>query len=224
MNKIINKLDSSSTMLKQNNEKCSTNVSGTNEATSSSSSSSSISKGKTPDFSKLPSAYDSDLVKPSSQYKLEPKMDLIIPRLYLSDDIAARNIKLLTKYNITHILNLTTNIPNKFEPNIMYKKLVILDFESQNISQYFAEANEFIDNALAENDKNCVLVHCNAGISRSSSFVIAYLMHKKMFKSYKDALKFVRKKRPIVSPNKGFEKQLINLEVKLKKKNNCNIM
>ncbi len=160
----------------------------------------------------------------SSAFRYEPKMDQIIPRLFLSDDIAARNLNILNRYNITHILNLTTNIPNKFEPKIKYKKLVILDFENQNISQYFSEANEFIDLALGENEHNNVLVHCNAGISRSSSFVIAYLMHKKKFKSYKDALKFVRKSRPIVSPNKGFEKQLMNLESKIKMKNGCIIM
>ena len=49
-------------------------------------------------------------------------------------------------------------------------------------------------------------------------------MQKNMFKTYRDALKFVRKKRPIVSPNKGFEKQLINLEKRIKKKNMCILM
>lgn len=180
------------------------------------------------DFSNLPSVHEDDLKTNNNSYyssRYAAKIDLIIPRIYLSDDNAARNLNLLTQNNITHILNLTTNIPNKYEKNnIKYKKLVILDFESQNISQYFSEANEFIDDALKENEKNNVLVHCNAGISRSSSFVIAYLMHKKMFKTYKQALKHVRKSRPIVSPNKGFEKQLISLECNIKKKNACVVM
>lgn len=176
------------------------------------------------DFTKLPSFYtDDEKYNLYFSSRIDSTMDLIVPRLYISDDIAARNKKLLNEKKITHILNITTNIPNKYEPEITYKKLIILDFESQNISQYFNEAYEFIDNALAD-EKNSLLVHCNAGISRSSSFVIAYLMKKRIFKNYKDALSHVRKCRPIVSPNKGFEKQLISLESKIKKRNACLVM
>lgn len=85
-----------------------------------------------------------------------PTIDQIIPRLYISDDIAARNRRMLDEKSITHILNLTTNIPNKFEPEITYKKFIIFDMENQNIDQYFDEAFEFIDNAL-KNEKNAVL-------------------------------------------------------------------
>ena len=151
------------------------------------------------------------------------RMDKIIPRLYLGDDIVAQDLAKLNEKKITHILNITMNIPNKFEPQIKYKKLIIFDTESQNIRQYF-EAFEFLTESLSD-ESNSVLVHCNMGISRSSSFVIAYLMHKKMFKKYKDALSYVRKRRPIVAPNKGFERQLIKLETSpTKKKNGCSLM
>lgn len=135
------------------------------------------------------------------------KMNQIIPRLYLSDDIAARNKDLLAKHKISHILNVTVNIPNKYDTEIVYMKLTILDMENQNIRQYFDEAIEFIDNALKDKN-NSVLVHCNAGISRSASFVIAYLIKKGICKSYKDAYEHVKKCRPIISPNKGFVRQL----------------
>lgn len=148
----------------------------------------------------------------------------ILPRLYLGDDLAARNISILRDKHITHVLNLTTNIPNKFEPEITYLKITIFDFESQNISQYFSEANEFISEALAKNENNAVLVHCNAGISRSASFVIAYLMKKCNYKTYREALAYVRKCRPVVSPNRGFEKQLLNLESQNRRKLNCVLM
>jgi protein-tyrosine phosphatase len=48
-----------------------------------------------------------------------------------------------------------------------------------------------------------LLVHCAAGISRSSSTVIAYLM-KKFGWTYVKAHGFVRGKRPVISPNNGF--------------------
>lgn len=139
------------------------------------------------------------------------QMNKIIPRLYLGDDFVARKKETLVEHKITHILNLTINIPNKFEPEICYLKINILDSERQDIQKYFDETFEFIDNAL-KNKNNSVLVHCNAGISRSASFVIAYLIRKGIFKSYQDAYSHVKKCRPLIAPNQGFVKQLQQLE------------
>ena len=138
-------------------------------------------------------------------------MNKIIPRLYLGDDLAARNKKILSEHKITHILNLTVNVPNKFESEISYLKINILDTEKQDIQKYFDSTYDFIDNALMNNN-NSVLVHCNAGISRSASFVIAYLIKKGVYKSYKQAYNHVKKCRPIISPNQGFVKQLKQLK------------
>lgn len=52
-----------------------------------------------------------------------------------------------------------------------------------------------------------MLVHCAAGVSRSASFVIAYLM-KKRDMLYPDALRYVKERRKVISPNSGFKKQL----------------
>lgn len=158
-------------------------------------------------------------------YDLDFTINQVLPRLFISDDMTARNKAMLVKYNITHILNLTTNIPNKFEPDITYLKIVIFDFETQNIAQYFNESFEFIENALKQNESNRVLVHCNAGISRSASFVIAYLLQKRLFKCYKDAYNHLKKARPVIEPNRGFEKQLINFEKRMRKNHRgCSIM
>ena len=57
--------------------------------------------------------------------------------------------------------------------------------------------------------KGGVLVHCYAGVSRSSSFVIAYLIQKYII-SFDDAKEKVKKKRPCVHPGDGFVHQLKN--------------
>jgi len=50
-------------------------------------------------------------------------------------------------------------------------------------------------------------VVCTAGISRSATVVIGYLV--KQFKmQYEEAFKKVKKARIYVKPNKGFEEQL----------------
>lgn len=52
-----------------------------------------------------------------------------------------------------------------------------------------------------------VLVHCNAGVSRSSSIVIGYLMLREEL-SFHDAYSQVKLARPSIRPNPGFYQQL----------------
>ena len=50
-------------------------------------------------------------------------------------------------------------------------------------------------------------MHCYAGVSRSSSFVIAYLLSKYLL-SYDDAKESVKKRRSCIHPGDGFIYQL----------------
>lgn len=52
-----------------------------------------------------------------------------------------------------------------------------------------------------------VLVHCNAGVSRSSSVVIGYLMLRNKL-PFEEAHRQVKTARPAVRPNPGFYRQL----------------
>ena len=97
--------------------------------------------------------------------------------------------------------------------NIEWIRLVIDDDKDEKISQYFFEVHNIINKALAEN-KN-VIVHCAAGISRSSSLFIAYLMIENRW-LYEEAYNYVKSKRSIINPNIGFVKQLKALEYRLK--------
>src|SRR5271154_6744959 len=100
-------------------------------------------------------------------------MSFIVEGLYLGNLKDASNEKLLQQYGITHILGLVNGQP-RFD-NIIY--LVynnVDDHPNQNILQYFGQSISFIDKAINKGGK--VLVHCFAGVSRSATIVIAYLM------------------------------------------------
>mmetsp|Transcript_33864 Transcript_33864/g.82087 ORF Transcript_33864/g.82087 Transcript_33864/m.82087 type:complete len:98 (-) Transcript_33864:247-540(-) len=70
-------------------------------------------------------------------------------------------------------------------------------------------AIKFIDSARANGKR--VLVHCQAGISRSSTIIIAYLMSREGM-SYEVARSHVATCRPMIRPNWGFAKLLMRLE------------
>lgn len=56
-----------------------------------------------------------------------------------------------------------------------------------------------------------ILVHCQAGVSRSATITVAFLLqHSRM--SMTDAYRFVKSKRQIISPNFNFMGQLLDFE------------
>lgn len=65
-----------------------------------------------------------------------------------------------------------------------------------------------------EKEGGKTLVHCLAGVSRSVSLCIGYLMkHKGMTLS--EAFHHIHSRRPCIRPNNGFFSQLINYEKQL---------
>jgi len=68
---------------------------------------------------------------------------------------------------------------------------------------------DWIDENLKRNIN--VLVHCFAGVSRSASTVIAYLMKMNQM-DYKSAYNFCKDKRMVTCPNPGFVRQLKEFE------------
>jgi len=60
-----------------------------------------------------------------------------------------------------------------------------------------------------------VLIHCQAGVSRSSTLAIAYVMARSNL-AMLDVFRFVKSRRPIVAPNFNFMGQLLEFETTLK--------
>lgn len=60
-----------------------------------------------------------------------------------------------------------------------------------------------------------MLIHCLAGISRSPTLAMAYVMRSRLL-TCDEAYKFVKSRRPTVSPNLNFMGQLFEYERQLR--------
>lgn len=88
--------------------------------------------------------------------------------------------------------NLAATLPKHIE----YLYLPALDHESFDISQYFGAAYDLLAEELPRTN---VLVHCMAGVSRSATLVIAFLMRSRTI-SFTEAFSLVKSRRKIVPP------------------------
>lgn len=132
---------------------------------------------------------------------------------------------LMATYNITHILSIIKfNIIPEYLVRKSYtlKNIPIDDTDHEDVLQFFNETNSFLDQCLFPNEieynpelvdfkkipqKGAVYIHCQAGVSRSPTFVIAYLMYRYGL-SLKMAIHALKRKRSTIEPNENFMKQL----------------
>ena len=148
--------------------------------------------------------------------KMEDDISQITNTIYLGNIDAAFNKKKLKQIGIKKILTVMEAFGNHYSSNeFIHKSIDVEDNYQTNIIRYFKECFLFIEG----NDK--IFVHCAAGMSRSPTIVIAYIMWKNKL-SLNKAIKFVKEKRPLICPNDNFMNQLKIFE-ELLIKNNYNI-
>lgn len=140
----------------------------------------------------------------------------ILDNIYLGAVGAAINKDWLRKSKITHILDCGSPLcyQKRRHPGIYYlSHWMMEDSLDQDLTKFFKSSHEFIE----EGNKTgrAILIHCQAGISRSSAILISYLIVRRGL-SYDEAIALVRKSRPIVRPNSSFVQQLQKAEQTLK--------
>ncbi|KAH8373444.1 hypothetical protein KR009_007243 [Drosophila setifemur] len=145
----------------------------------------------------------------------EAPVEIIPGLLFLGNASHSCDSNALQKYNIKYVLNVTPDLPNEFEKSgiIKYLQIPITDHYSQDLAIHFPHAIQFIEEARSAN--SAVLVHCLAGVSRSVTVTLAYLMHTRGL-SLNDAFMMVRDRKPDVSPNFHFMQQLQAFESELR--------
>ncbi|KAK2894949.1 hypothetical protein QQF64_011960 [Cirrhinus molitorella] len=134
----------------------------------------------------------------------------ILPHLYLGSQRDVLNKELMTQNGITYVLNASNTCPKPdFISDNHFMRIPVNDSYCEKLLPWLEKTNEFIDKAKVSNCR--VIVHCLAGISRSATIAIAYIM-KTMGLSSDDAYRFVKDRRPSISPNFNFLGQLLEFE------------
>lgn len=131
--------------------------------------------------------------------------------LYLSGINPPSNYDMLSRNGIEAVLTVAAGTGLRYHSSISHEVIQADDVSYYDLSMYFEQTYRFIEKHRRFTN---VLVHCFAGVSRSVSIVIAYLMKKNGWK-YLEAFEYVRARRSFINPNPGFRQQLQMYESKL---------
>lgn len=147
---------------------------------------------------------------------IDTKPDLvpacILDYLYLGSQDAVMKANIDT-YHLTDILSIGIETPTSdivyVDGNVTANFIECLDLPETRLDPIIKQTNQIIKSVCEKNGR--VLVHCNAGVSRSSSICIGYLILELKL-TFDSAYSLVKSKRECIAPNNGFLKQLKGME------------
>jgi hypothetical protein len=130
--------------------------------------------------------------------------------IYIGGYLAAGDPGFVRRAGITRIVKMFEDdkaYPGGFHrhPGVAYAVYPALDLPGYDIRAAACAALRFIREGVDAGER--VLVHCHAGVSRSATVVLLYLMVYHGL-GLDEALALLRKARPIVNPNAGFMRHL----------------
>ncbi|ESO03535.1 hypothetical protein HELRODRAFT_79878, partial [Helobdella robusta] len=100
----------------------------------------------------------------------------VLPFLFLGSQQDAMSQEIMTQNGISYVLNVSLDGDRPpFLGEGHFLRIPIRDSHYESLLPHLPAAFQFIDKVRETNE--CVLVHCLAGISRSPSLAIAYLMN-----------------------------------------------
>jgi dual specificity phosphatase 12 len=167
---------------------------------------------------------------------IKARMRQIVPDLFLGNAQASHKREMLEGNHINAIVSLTnarwvwwnSTTRNAGVPEHRHKWIQCADSSTQDLLVYMSDICDFIDQIASPplssllrlpdehkqdtNDKSqgesseAILIHCDLGISRSPTIIIAYLMRKLKIQQA-DVLRFVQSKQRI-KPSANFTRQL----------------
>ena len=139
----------------------------------------------------------------------KPRPDMVLPNLYIGNLSQAKNKEVLNNLQIQSIVQISdSNQPPLYPNDFDYHTVSLPDNNKVGLDDFFFETIRFIKEKM---EKGRVLVHCNAGISRSAAVVMGFLIYYNEM-NYQEAFDLVKKNRPCINPKERFRKFLIEIE------------
>ena len=147
----------------------------------------------------------------------------ITPHLFISNWYISNDINFIQSKNIRAVITLEKtlkpqNIVDYYRSHgIDFMYIPINDSPDENIYQYFDPTFEFIKKHIDRGEN--VLVHCAAGVSRSATIIIHYIIRKifenndmRNVNSQEFLNYIINEIRTIraINPNRGFTEQLLS--------------
>ncbi|VDM94974.1 unnamed protein product [Thelazia callipaeda] len=139
----------------------------------------------------------------------------ILPFLYLGSQQDAMDSGVLSRYGIKYVINLSVSCPqpDALQQEGHFMRIPVNDTYQEKLLPHFEAAFKFLDGVCERG--SVALVHCLAGISRSPTLAIAYMMRRNNWTS-EQAYRYVKERRPSISPNFNFMGQLLEYEARLR--------
>lgn len=151
------------------------------------------------------------LLTPSSEGARGVLPSLAAPNVYISGSSLVRNPAGVSKLRVGAVLNVAFEIygdPDEFASHgLAYRAEALKDVSEQPLApELLHELVRWVHEKVSAGQPT--LVHCQMGISRSASVVIAYMLATQQAESVATALALLRRRRPQVKPNPGFMQRL----------------
>ena len=135
----------------------------------------------------------------------------ITPTLFVGGAKVAGSLEILRKVGIRRIVNCSAGVvPDHFRQSdsFEYMSLNMVDGRDDDITWFVCQVLQFISKGVSKGVKT--LVHCEKGISRSCSFVIAYIMWSTKG-TWNDCFNHVKLRRQVCNPNTAFTCNIMEL-------------
>eukprot|EP00048_Salpingoeca_helianthica_P021123 m.10498 g.10498 ORF g.10498 m.10498 type:complete len:238 (+) comp5614_c0_seq1:3-716(+) len=135
-------------------------------------------------------------------------IDRVLDSLYIGSSNGSR-LEVTTENKFTHVVSLCVEGPAARVEGVSYLVFPVLDNDDEDLTKEIATAIEFIHAARLAGGR--VFVHCRAGVSRSSTIVLAYLLATTPL-TLTECFAALKAARDMVQPNPGFWQQLLRFE------------
>ena len=151
-------------------------------------------------------------------WEVEEDFSEIQPRLFLGTYKGSLDKAQMEELGISHVIQAVEVEENPHSDHFQYLNVYIEDTIQQDLSLHLDQCADYIHTVLSQNSSHRVFCHCGSGISRSAALVIAYMMKydPRFDHSFRSAYDYTKERRMQVKPNRGFKKQLLAYEMKLK--------